>query len=116
MSTATAPSASTDKPKLNPIKREHVEQYESLTREAKELERKARALKKQLDPLKQNLMAHAMASPKQTIVRFGHRISVVAGRVNPSWKDWIVKLCGAMKVAEIQEKTEPSKVLEVELL
>jgi hypothetical protein len=96
------------------VSAETIAEYLSLTRERRELEQRARALKTRTDPIHAALTETLSAAGKGSIVRYGYRLTFVRGKASVAWKEEFVRVAGADEADRLLKEATPSRTLDVQ--
>ena len=104
----------TTSPILDEITELQLAEFFALDQQRKEHARLADNLKRQTESKVENWKILLKAAKVDELSRGNFRITVRNGQRYVSWKDKFIELAGATKADEIMQKTEPSRVLQVE--
>ena len=82
-------------------------------REASDLERRARSLRKRVEQIDAIASAELKASGKAAIRRAGYTLSWVDGRASVSWKDEFIRVAGPDEADRLAAEAKPGQRLQI---
>lgn len=95
------------------VTKEQLMEFLAFEKQRKELDTRARNLKKRTDALKAHFKEFLNAEGKESIKRHGFQITLVDGRTEISWKDEFIRVAGPLAADEIAANAPKGKAIQV---
>lgn len=97
------------------LTRERLDKYRELKAEKREMDRRSRTIDAELKQVEADALEVLSESGKSSLVRCGHRLTLLAGRVYVNWREEYIRAEGADAAEAIIAATEPPQRVEIDL-